>query len=323
MPSPHRATTGRGRDSIDRTLKLDNDGSTQGLRMCADRAGLAPLLIVQAGPGLPLLHEVAKFQHHLRLENDFQVSYWEQRGCGPASLEDAQGVTLQRQVADLRTILRWLRNDTQQTVTVFGVSLGATIALQAVAHEPDTAKAIVAISPDAQTASSDASVSTFLLAESARPERRRLIGRLTQLGEPPYIEPTAFQLRARLLADLGAVERGKTFGVLLRETLFGMLRTYGVVGTVKAIRNMNLIQRRLLPELVSLDLIATPPRVSVPVHYVFGAQDPLVSAAIVTELPLALAAPQSTVILVPDAGHMVHFDQPEVVRSIAMKAKHA
>jgi pimeloyl-ACP methyl ester carboxylesterase len=99
-----------------------------------------------------------------------------------------------------------------------------------------------------------------------------------------------------------------------------MIGAYGLVGTVKALRNLSLVQRKLLPELVSLDLLTNPPGVAVPVHYVFGEQDALTDAAIWKQLPAAIAAPVSTVNVVPEAGHMVHFDQPEVVRSIAMSA---
>jgi pimeloyl-ACP methyl ester carboxylesterase len=99
-----------------------------------------------------------------------------------------------------------------------------------------------------------------------------------------------------------------------------MIRTYGLFGTAKALRNMNLIQRKLLPELVSLDLFANPPRSAVPVHYVFGEQDALTPSAIVKRLPAVIEAPACTAILVPNAGHMVHFDQPEIVRSIAVSA---
>lgn len=216
-----------------------------------------------------------------------------------------------------------MKRCTKQTVIVFGISLGATIVLQAVEHEPDKAKSAIAISPDANTASSDASVYSFLQEQNAHAGSSRLSGRLKKLGEPPYTDSAAFQRRARLLTDLGGIERGKKFSALLRETLFGMLRTYGFFGTAKALRNLNLIQRKLLPELVSLDLFAHPPHLAVPVHYVFGEQDPLTPAAIVKQLPVAIAAPTRTVILVPDAGHMVHFDQPEVVRSIAVRAGNA
>jgi proline iminopeptidase len=307
--------------AIDKTVTLDINGSTQHIRMCAARTGLPPMLIVQAGPGLPLRHEVAKFQRHLQLEDDFLVAYWDQRGCGSASQHDAQSVSLQQQVDDLRTVLQWLHSETQQTVMVFGISLGATIALQAVEHEPDHAQSVIAISPDADTASSDAAVYAFLQERSVRAGSRRLSGRVTKLGKPPYTDSAAFQRRASLLADLGSIEHGKTFSAILREALFGMIRTYGLVGAVKALRNLNLIQGKLLPELVSLDVLTNPPRLAVPVHYVFGEQDALTPAAVVKDLPAAIAAPAITVLLVPDAGHMVHFDKPEVVRSIAVRAR--
>ena len=318
-----RAEMGPTTLAIDKTVRLGINGSDQRIRLCGERAGLPPILIVQAGPGLPLLHEVRKFRRRLRLESDFLVGYWEQRGCGVASQEDAKSVSLLRQADDLRAVLRWLFDETEQSVIVFGVSLGGTIALQAVAHEPQTAKAVIAISPDADTAGSDANAYAFLQRQSALADGSRLRGRLKKLGQPPYTDTTKFQLRGRLLADLGGIEHGKKFSAVLRETLFGMIRTYGLVGTAKALRNMNLIQRQLLPELVSLNLLADPPRLAIPVHYVFGEQDPLTPAAMVKELPAAITAPEHTAILVPGAGHMVHFDQPDVVRSIAMSVRDA
>jgi pimeloyl-ACP methyl ester carboxylesterase len=321
MLGPRTAGAGRLPLVIDKTVTIEINGSAQRIRMCAESRGLPPILIVQAGPGLPILHEVKKFQQHLHLESDFMVSYWEQRGCGIAPAQDAKSVSLPQQVEDLRGVLQWLENQTKQAVTVFGISLGGTITLQAAARESHSVKSVIAISPDANTASSDASVFLFLHAQSALAENRGLSAKVKKLGEPPYTDSAAFQLRARLLSDLGGIEHGKKFSGILKETLFSMLRTYGPVGTAKALRNMNLIQRELLPQLVLLDLFADPPQIAVPVHYVFGAQDPLTPLAIVERLPLAIAAKETTVIRVPEAGHMVHFDQPEIVRSIVVKAK--
>jgi pimeloyl-ACP methyl ester carboxylesterase len=189
-----------------------------------------------------------------------------------------------------------------------------------VEQEAGRTKSVIAISPDGNTASSDAFVYSFLREQSVLAGNSRFSGRVKKLGEPPYTDSAAFQRRARLLADLGGIEHGKKFSGLMRETVFAMIRTYGFADTGKALRNMNLIQHKLLPELVSLDLFAHPPHLAVPVHYLFGEQDPLVPPEIVKRLPEAIAAPAKTVTLVPDAGHMVHFDQPEVVRAIVTGA---
>jgi pimeloyl-ACP methyl ester carboxylesterase len=306
--------------AIDKTITLTINGSRQRIRLCAARPGLPPLLVVQGGPAFPLLHEVAKFQRLLNLEDDFLVGYWEQRGCGNAPAHDAHSVSLAQQVDDLCSVLRWLHGETRQRALVLGISIGGTYTLQAVEREPGLVRAVIAVSPDARTAASDAAAHAFLQKQVLRENAGRVRRRIEALAPPPYVDPAPFQDRTRLLADLGTIERGRAFSALLQEFFFALMRTYGVVGSARALRNITIILRRLLPEIASLDLLACPPHVTVPVHYVFGEQDVLTPISMVTELPASIAAPNSTVLLVPDAGHMVHFDQPHIVRSIVERA---
>jgi pimeloyl-ACP methyl ester carboxylesterase len=111
------------RHAIDRTIDLDVNGSRQRIRLCTEREGQPPLLIVQGGPGLPVLNEVRKFQRLLDLERDFLVGYWEQRGCGDAPAREAARVSMQQQVADLRTVLRWFFEETNQRVIVLAIPI--------------------------------------------------------------------------------------------------------------------------------------------------------------------------------------------------------
>jgi pimeloyl-ACP methyl ester carboxylesterase len=306
--------------AIDRTIPLTINGSRQTVRLSGTRPGLPPLLIVQGGPGLPLLNEVWRFRRLLDLERDVLVAYWDQRGCGDASNDDASGVSLARQVDDLRAVLQWLHGETGQPARLLGISIGATIALRAAEHEASRVKAVIAVSPDSHTGRSDAAADAFLR-EQAGHAGHRVQQRVTQLPGPPYLEPDGFQHRARLLADLGTIERRKRFSRLIGDLLITVFRTYGVTGGMRALRNMNTVLRTLLPEVAAVDLLAHPPRVTVPVHYVFGEQDALVTAAMIADLSSAIGAPGGTVRCVCDAGHMVHFDQPAIVRSIVVQRK--
>jgi pimeloyl-ACP methyl ester carboxylesterase len=306
--------------AIDETIALDINGSRQRVRLCASRAGLPPLLVVQHGPGFPILHEVEKFQRRLQLERDYLVVYWEQRGCGNASPDDAQGVSLAQQVADLQAVLAWIADRTGQRVLLFAISLGATISLLAAAREGARVKAVVANSPDLHTRAGDAAVDAFLQEHVRRAGTRRLRRTLTKLGPPPYLDPRSFQRRATLLTNFGTIERGRTFTASLRETLISMVRVYGVLGTVRALRNMNIVQARMLADVAELDLLTDPPQLAVPVHFVFGEQDALTAAFMSSTLPGVIGGPCTTAVRVPDAGHLVHFDQPDLVRSIVMKS---
>jgi pimeloyl-ACP methyl ester carboxylesterase len=103
-------------------------------------------------------------------------------------------------------VLQWLHGETRQRVLLFGISIGATIALQAAEHETNRVKSVIGISPDSHTGRSDAAADAFLR-DQARRHRRGIRRRVTQLGQPPYVDLDAFQRRARLLADLGTIER--------------------------------------------------------------------------------------------------------------------
>jgi pimeloyl-ACP methyl ester carboxylesterase len=313
-------TTKKPAFAIDETIPLEINGSRQRVRLCATRSGLPPLLIVQHGPGVPVLHEVAKFQRRLDLERDYLVVYWEQRGCGNASAEDARRVSLVQQVEDLQAVIKWTADRTRQRVLVFGISLGATISLLAASRERDRVKAVVATSPDLQTRAADAAVDAWLREQVRQANTGRLRRALTKLGPPPYLDPRPFQRRAVLLADFGSVERGRTFNALLREMLVAMVRTYGVLGTIRAMRNMPIIQRRMLADMDTLDLLGNPPKLTVPVHFVFGEHDALTAAFMSSELPCRIGPPGTTAVRVPDAGHLVHFDRPDLVRSITARA---
>ena len=308
------------RYAIDRTIDLDVNGSRQRIRLYAEHERRPPLLIVQGGPGLPLLNDVRKYQRLLGLERDFLVAYWEQRGCGNSPARDAGTVSMQQQVADARTVLRWFFEHANQPVLVLAISIGATFALQAGEHEGDHVKAIVAVSPDSQTAIADEAADAFIRTQGRLQVGRGARQRAVTLPKPPYTDAAGYQRRLRLLSDLGAIEHGRTFGMLIRETLVSLVRTYGVAGAIRTLRNMSRIQRELMPPINSLDLFGNPPRVAVPVHYVFGEKDALNPRALVSRLPAAIAAPGTTVTVVPDAGHMVHFDHPDVVRSILVHA---
>lgn len=318
----HHRKAQHGSYGLDTTVELEINGTMQRVRLCAERSGLPPVLIVQAGPGFPVINEAAKFQQRLQLEKSFSVAYWDQRGCGRAALQDVQDISLDTQVDDLRAVVRWLVERTGQQVVVLGISLGATLALLAADREPGGIKALVAVSIDADTAASDTAAFSFLREVGTEADKRKMARLIKKLGAPPYATPMPFQLRARLLTDLGGIEHGKRFGELLRSLLHSLIRTYGWLGTATALRNMNAIQRALLPELARLNLFSNWPRPAIPVHYIFGSSDPLVPLSLVEKVS-RVATHENTVVVVPNSGHMVHFDEPTIVRSIIVQSHFA
>jgi pimeloyl-ACP methyl ester carboxylesterase len=204
-------------------------------------------------------------------------------------------------------VVRWLAQQTGLQVVVLGISLGATLALQAARRDAASIKALVAVSIDLDARESDLSACAFLQTRSSQPGNEKMARLVTRLGAPPYTNPASFQLRARLLADSGCIERGQRFVNLLRGLLLSLTRTYGVFGVVSALRNVNAIQRHMLPELATLDLFVDWSRLAIPTHYIFGDHDPLITRSMQDKLA-GLMTSRDTLTSTPEAGHMVHFD---------------
>jgi hypothetical protein len=68
---------------IDRREPVQLGESTQWIRIRAANTGSPLLLLVQMGPGLPMINEARAFGRALSLEDDFTVVYWDQRGGSP------------------------------------------------------------------------------------------------------------------------------------------------------------------------------------------------------------------------------------------------
>lgn len=301
----------------DEEITLNVNGVDQRLRIRAARAGLPPLLIIQGGPGLPLLNEVPRLSAALSLEDDFTVAYWDQRGCGDVEREaaDSDSLSLGQLLEDLCCVIRQLHEKLDEKILLLGISLGGSLAMQAASREGAILRAVVAISPDLNVAMADDNAYRFLIEASKREGGERTSRLLARLGPPPYLSPARFQQRLRLLADFGSIERSRKFGRMAAALALSLIRRYGPAGTATALRNAASIHARLLPALAELDLLSSWPESAVPIHLVFGEDDLLSPPSLVRAAALHIRPGDSLTVL-PGAGHMAHFDRPAAVRDL-------
>src|SRR5208283_857807 len=132
VPSSVRHTTkgdtmSTGR--IDSLEPFDIDGATQWVLLRGELSSRRVILIVQQGPGLPLIHEARALERRVHLEADFVVAYWDQRGTGKSWGANPSTIDLTRLVADVRVMVDALCERLQvDRLDILGLSLGATLA---------------------------------------------------------------------------------------------------------------------------------------------------------------------------------------------------
>ena len=295
---------------IDSLEAFDIGGSTQWILLRGNPTARRVLLIVQMGPGLPLVHEARAFERRLHLEADAVVAYWDQRGTGRSSDVDASTLDVAHLVADVRAVVDTLCARLQvERIDIVGFSLGATPATMAAAKDPARIGRIVAVGIDVDFAESERYAYAFARDEAARRDDRRAQRQLEAIGAPPHDTAKKFQTRARWVANYGGIHRGSIFVGLLWTAVWRLLRSphYSLAQAIKALRAMEATQSRMLADLAGFDLRPIVSRLDVPIVFFQGRHDVATPPALVASYAETLAAP---LVWFEHSAHMPQFEEP-------------
>jgi pimeloyl-ACP methyl ester carboxylesterase len=299
--------------------------STQWIRIRAANAGNPLLLLVQMGPGLPMINEVQPFERVLSLEDDFTVIYWDQRGCGRSlrSANAARELNVQAMVSDTERLLAMLCDRFDRPAIVAGFSMGATIAALAAARRPDLVATLVAVGMDIDGAAAEKNAYQFALTTAHARNNRKAIRQLEAIGPPPHLEPKKFATRARWAANFGGVRTGRTYNSEARSLLFSLLRSpdYSPADAARTIRGITAARAALVPELATLDLTHTLTRLNTPIVMVQGRHDQVAPASSAERYAESLQAPSKQLVWFEHSAHMPHLEEPERFRELLAKVR--
>ena len=308
--------------AIDSLGAIQARGATQWIRVRGAGASNPVLLLVQQGPGLPMINEARRFGSLLGLEQAFTVIYWDQRGCGRSLRvrEDRAGISLERMAGDTVSLLGFLRDRFGGKTYVAGFSFGATLAAYAAAQRPDLVATLVATGMDIDGAAAGTGAYDFALAAARQRGGRRATRQLAAIGPPPHLKPKQFATRVRWATNFGGVTTGETYATLARALVGSLVRSpdYSAADVLRTIRGITATQAALLPELATMDLARTLPRLEVPVVMVQGRHDQVAPGEAAQRYTSTLQAPSKQLVWFENSAHTPHLEEPAKFRDVLL-----
>ena len=297
--------------NTDTLERFDFGGPAQWALVRGQSRSSPVMLLVQQGPGAPIINDAPELQRLLHLEENFRVVYWDQRGTGKSfDAKDRAPIALATAVGDVRAMVRALcqRLGVAQ-IDVVGFSFGATLALLACADETLPVRSLTCVSMDVNLLAAEQRAYAFALAEAERRGHRRALRALRAIGAPPHAETKRFLTRVKWVATFGGVHRGKDYGALLRTNIVRLWKSphYNLREMIGALRGFEAATERLLPAYQGLDLLATPLRIRPPVAVFQGRKDMVVPPNLAADLAARLGV---DVVWFDESAHMPQEEEP-------------
>jgi pimeloyl-ACP methyl ester carboxylesterase len=313
---------------IDTLERVQLGGITQWIRVRGADASNPVLLLMQQGPGLPIINDARRLEHLLGLEEAFTVIYWDQRGTGLSSPSLRKNshrfeISVTRMVSDTVTLLELLRDRFGGKTVVAGFSFGATFAAYAAVQRPELVAALVAAGMDIDIPAAENNAYAFAVDAARQRGNQRAIRQLEAIGPPPHTTRKQFTTRARWAINFGGVTTNATFSSLLRDLVLSLVRSpdYSPADVIRTLRGMSASQAALLPQLAATDLVRTMPRLDVPLVMAQGRLDQVAPGEAAQRFHDSLTAPSKQLVWFESSAHTPHLEEPAKFRDLLMNVR--
>lgn len=277
------------------------------------------LLLMQQGPGLPIINDARRLERLLGLEKAFTVVYWDQRGTGLALRRNAP-ISVDLMVEDTIALLEHLHGRYGAKTYIAGFSFGATFATYAAAKRPDLVAALVAVGMDIDMPVAEDNAYDFVLRTARQRGNRRAIRQLEAIGRPPHIDIKQFNTRVRWVLNFGGVATNTNYQGMLRSLVVSLVRSpdYSAADAVRSLRGLTRTTAALLPELANTDLVRDVPRLEVPIVLAQGRHDQVAPGRATQRFYDALTAPSKKLVWFENSAHTPHLEEPDKFRDLLM-----
>ncbi len=275
-------------------------GTRQALLINGDRADNPVLVFLHGGPGFPMLPFEPFLESMRRLESHYTVVYWEQRGTGKSFSRrlDRKSMNMEQFVSDTREVVDYVRDYMNvEKVYLWGHSWGSNVGAIYASRYPETLHAYISTGQSVAPFENERLAYEFVRDKATQDNNRRALRQLARIDTLPenYTLKNALTIRKWVYRYGGIVHQTRDARpyVDLRE-IRTILTTpvYSLGVRLNLLLNPYFSAEELWEDLMETNLFDQAPEIEVPVFFLVGRHDIIVSHYLAQKYFQELTAPQ-------------------------------
>ncbi len=275
-------------------------GARQALLINGKRADNPVLVFLHGGPGFPMLPFEPFSESMRRLESQYTVVYWEQRGTGKSFSRrlDRKSMNMEQFISDTREVIDYVRELMNvDKVYLWGHSWGSNVGAIYASRYPETLHAYISTGQSVDPFQNERLAYEFVREKALQDNNRRALRQLARIDTIPenYTLQNALTIRKWVYRYGGIVYQTRDARpyVDLRE-IRTILTTpiYSLGVRMNLLLNPYFSAEELWEDLMETNLFEQAPKIEVPVFFLVGRHDIIVSYYLAERYFHELTAPQ-------------------------------
>lgn len=297
--------------SVAELVTLPVGGHKQSMLLRGHDQNAPVLLFLEGGPGGTAIGAMRASGH--RLEEDFVLAVWDQRGTGKSlsALEPTETLTVEQMISDTLEVTDYLRERFgQERIYLVGSSWGSTLGVLATQRAPEKYHAFIGTGQMVDQQETDRRMYAETLAWARRTGNEDFAGRLQENGPPPYEDMLAYPDALSTNPEYRDFPHGEDYNPASAYPASLFAPEYTLIEQVRAMGGIIDTFSVLYPQLQDINFRRDVPRLAVPVFIVLGEYESPGRSDLAVEWFEQLEAPTKELVVFPHSGHTPHLDEP-------------
>jgi pimeloyl-ACP methyl ester carboxylesterase len=302
-------------------------GIDQAILINGTNPGNPIMLYLHGGPGFPMLPFEPYDEYMKNLEDQFTIVYWEQRGTGKSfnrRITD-ESMSIEQFIADTHEVVEYIRKKLNvDKIYLWGHSWGSNLGAIYASRYPEHLYAYISTGQSVNPFLNERLAYEFVLQKASEKNNRRALRQLSRIDTIPanYTVADALTIRKWVYKYGGIVfnnenERPYVDVEEMRVILTSPL--YPLSSKISLVRNPYFSINTLWKDLKRLNLFTAAPKIEVPVYFLVGRHDIIVSHVLAEQYFNHITAPAGKhLIWFEESAHRPHYEESEKFFSTMM-----